>query len=251
MMRLLAILISLSPVILAAGQSGPVKKITLREAVFLAMQNNPSAKTENQKKALVAEVEGAYFYRVYQMCRYKTLQEQACLLQDMERVANLRYNAGDIDLLEKTGMISRIAEIRTEISMMDDDMAITGNKLKLLLYISEEPVPVDSILIMYALQKGDSSAETDSIARFVSDLNRENLEFELNKYFKKIRYFERTALAHAEILIEKNRVMYENEEIDYIDYTRYTDEGFRIRLEYLQTLNQYNQTAIQLEQYVN
>lgn len=249
-MRLFTIIILFAFYFPAAGQSGQVRKITLGEAVSDAILKNPSLKSDIEKKNHVAKVETAYFDQVYQICRYNTLKQQAYLFRDLERVADLRYNAGDIDLLEKTRMKSRIAEIRTDISMLDDDIAITSNKLKLLLASSEDIVPADSVLTMYAVQKGKTAlSASDSPENLSSDQKQENLEYELNRYFKKIQYFRETALGQADILFEINKIRYEQEEIDYTEYTLNLDEAFRIRLEFLQTLYTYNQIAIQLELY--
>ena len=247
--RYITALILLSPFIPGTGQSATVKKITLGEAVSEAILNNPSLTAGFQKKALVAEVENAYFNLVYQINRYTILQQEASLLHDIERVANLRFEAGDIDLLERSTMINRIAKIRTEISMLDDELAISGNKLKLLLLTSDDLLPADSVLTLYAIQKGTSPPGSDPSAPLLPDNKRETLEFELNKYFKKILYFQQVALARADILIGISQIRFEKEDIDYTEFVQNTEEGFLIRLEYMQTLNNYNQTAIQLELY--
>jgi cobalt-zinc-cadmium resistance protein CzcA len=76
-----------------------------------------------------------------------------------------------------------------------------------------------------------------------------NLEYELNNYFKKLQYFKQVGLDQADQLLELNRAKFEIEDIDYTEYTQKADEAFRIQLDYLETLNNYNQTAIQLEFY--
>jgi hypothetical protein len=249
-MRLSGILFLLALFFLNAGQHGTVKKITPEEAVSLAIRNNTSLKSYSQKKALVAEVENVLYTLVYQVNRYNILQKQAYLMRDLERVANLRFKEGDIDLLEKTGMISRFIEIKTAISMLSDDIAISGNKLKLLLLSKDDLLPVDSVLSMYTIQKGnDNSSGLDSSAQFVYEKKRENLEYALNSCFKKIQYFRQFALGKSDILLEVTTVRHEKEDIDYTEYTQGVDEAFQIQLDYLETLRNYNQIAIQLELY--
>jgi outer membrane protein TolC len=168
----------------------------------------------------------------------------------MATVADLRYEAGDIDLLEKNSMISRFAEVNTALSRMEDDLSISRNNLKILLLVQDELMPVDSILVMYALKKNARSASgLDSTGQFIHERKRENLEYELNNYFKSLQYFNRVGLSQADQLLEINRVKFDNEDIDYTEYTQKADEAFRIQLDYLETLNHYNQTAIQLEFY--
>jgi len=248
-MRLCATMVLLISLVPARGQIDTARRLTLEEALSLALLNNGQLDPDS-RKVLLAEVEGTYFNQLYQICCYNTLNEQAYLLRDIERVARLRYEAGDIDLLEKTMMISRLAEIRTTISMLDDDLAITTNRMKLLLLSSEEIFPADSILTLYELRKGIGSGFLpDSAAQRAFENKKENLEFELNKYFKKIQYFHQVALVEADVLLEKNRIRFEKEEIDYAEFVQRADGAYRIQMDYLETVNKYNQTAIQLELY--
>jgi heavy metal efflux system protein len=98
-------------------------------------------------------------------------------------------------------------------------------------------------------KNGRSVSSIDSTEQFIHERKQENLEYELNSYFKKLQYFNRVGLSKADQLLEINRAKFDNEDIDYTEYIQKADEAFRIRLDYLETLNQYNQTAIQLEFY--
>jgi cobalt-zinc-cadmium resistance protein CzcA len=103
---------------------------------------------------------------------------------------------------------------------------------------------------MYALKKNDRPVSgMDSTGQFIHERKRENLEYELNNYFKKLQFFNQVGLEQADQLIEINRTKFENEDIEYTEFIQKTDEAFQIRLDYLETLNNYNQTAIQLEFY--
>ena len=103
---------------------------------------------------------------------------------------------------------------------------------------------------MYALKKtGPPVSLMDSTGQFIHDRRKENLEYELNNYFKKLQYFNMVGLGQADQLLEINRAKFENEDIDYTEYTQKAAEAFQIQLDYLETLNNYNQTAIQLEFY--
>ena len=248
-MRPLIFIFLLCIFIITAGQTGHIKKISLTEAISLALRNNTDLKTGSEK-FIKNEVKKAYFNLLYQINRSKTLQMQADLTFDLERVANLRYDAGDIDLLEKSALISRFAEIKTSLAVMQDEMTLAGNQLKGLLFASDDLIPADSILSMYIIQKEDA-AFSGSDAGMTSDraIKTEELELELNQYFKQLQYFSKVALVHADLILEISRIRFEKEDIDYAEYTSGIDEAFQIRLEYLMTLNKYNQTAIELEFY--
>ena len=79
----------------------------------------------------------------------------------------------------------------------------------------------------------------------------ENLLFELNKHFKQIIFYKDHALLQAEQLIYTSKIQYEKEEIDYFEYIQGISTGLKLKMNYLETLNNYNQTAIQLEYYAN
>lgn len=249
-MRIFLISFLLIPLCLAQGQPSPEKKISLSDAISLALLNNTGLNSDAVKKVLVGNVEKTYFRLVYEKNKTTLLRQQASLMQNMPNVADLRYEAGDIDLLEKNSMISRFARVNTSLSGMEDDLSISRNNLKILLLVQDELMPADSELVMYALRKSERTVSgSDSTGVFIHERKKENLEFELNSYFKKLMYFNQVGLGQADQLLEINRTKFENEDIDYTEYVQKADEAFRIRLDYLETLNNYNQAAIQLEFY--
>ena len=77
----------------------------------------------------------------------------------------------------------------------------------------------------------------------------ENLLFELNKYFKQVEYYKDNALIQADELIHTTQLKFEKEEIDYFEYIQGISTGLQLKRDYLETVNNYNQTAIQLELY--
>jgi hypothetical protein len=249
-MRIFLILFLLIPLFLAEGQPSPEKKITLGDAISLALLNNNGPVNDEARKVLVGNVEKTYFQLVFEKNKTSIIQEEANLLQNMANVADLRYEAGDIDLLEKNSMLSRFADVNTSLSRMEDDLSVSRNNLKILLLVRDELIPVDSVLAMYAVKKNERPASgLDSTAQFIHERKRENLEYALNNYFKKLQYYNQVGLGQADQLLEINRAKFENEDIDYAEYTQKADEAFKIRLDYLETLNNYNQIAIQLEFY--
>jgi hypothetical protein len=248
--RILLISLFLIPFFVTEGQSSPEKKISLDDAISLAILNNPGMADEHDKKVLVGNVEKTWFQLLYEKNRSTVIQLQASLIQNLAHVADLRYEAGDIDLMEKNTLISQFADVNTSLSRMEDDMSISRNNLKILLLVKDDLMPRDSVLVMYALRKNEREANpSDSTERFIRERKQENLEYELNNYFKKLQYFDQVGLAEAKQLLQISRVKFENEEIDYTEYTQKAGEALRIQLDYLETLNNYNQTAIQLEFY--
>ena len=127
-------------------------------------------------------------------------------MQNLAVVADLRYEAGDIDLLEKNSMISLFADVNTSLSRMEDNLSISRNNLKMLLLVQDELMPADSDLVMYAFRKNEHPASgLDSTGHFIHERKRENLEYELNNYFKSLQYFNRVGLARADQLLRNQQ----------------------------------------------
>jgi hypothetical protein len=169
-MRVFLVLILLIPFPPAEGQPSPQKKITLGDAISLALLNNSGLNNDAAKKVLVGNVEKTYFQLVYEKNKTGIIQQEASLMQNVAHVADLRYEAGDIDLLEKNSLIAWFADVNTSLSRMEDDLSISRNNLKILLLVQDELMPVDSVLVMYALKKNErSDPGLDSTGRFVHE----------------------------------------------------------------------------------
>jgi cobalt-zinc-cadmium resistance protein CzcA len=87
--------------------------------------------------------------------------------------------------------------------------------------------------------------------KFMIEKSIENLLFELNKYFRQIRHYTQTALPQAEVLLNTAVLQLETEEIDYTNYLQSVSLAIQIKSDYYKAVNNYNQTAIQLEIYGN
>jgi cobalt-zinc-cadmium resistance protein CzcA len=84
---------------------------------------------------------------------------------------------------------------------------------------------------------------------FSTDKTIENLVAELTKYFRQIQYYDEYALKQADEIMRNARLQFEKENIEYLMYTQSISMALSIKKRYLETLNDYNQTAIQLEFY--
>jgi hypothetical protein len=88
------------------GQSDTVILLTPEKAIMLAARNNPTIRHDDQKKALKRDVRSAYFFWLYQISKMKVISEQLSLYYDVDRVATLRYLAGDINCKKKTRLFT-------------------------------------------------------------------------------------------------------------------------------------------------
>jgi cobalt-zinc-cadmium resistance protein CzcA len=67
------------------------------------------------------------------------------------------------------------------------------------------------------------------------------------KYDYSLNYYKNTALQQADLIIENAQKSYENGGIGYIEYFQSLTQGLNLKLNYLETLNGYNQSIINLE----
>lgn len=78
----------------------------------------------------------------------------------------------------------------------------------------------------------------------------DELIYRLDQIYEKIRFFNQDALGNADLLEKTVLLRSENEDIEFDELFRAMVRVSEIRQAYLETLNEYNQTAIQLEYYV-
>lgn len=105
------------------------------------------------KKAVTAQVKSAYYYWIYLYERLKILEEESTLSKDLTRFAELSYNIGEINLLEKTRSATRHAQVEMQYNSLLDDIVIASNKLKQLIYIQGDLVPDTTKLELYMIDK--------------------------------------------------------------------------------------------------
>lgn len=77
--------------------------------------------------------------------------------------------------------------------------------------------------------------------RFQQQLN------EVLKYRESLNYYKDQALPQAELIISSAQKSFDNDAIGYIEYFQNVDQGLKLKLNYLETLNGYNQAIIGLE----
>jgi len=74
---------------------------------------------------------------------------------------------------------------------------------------------------------------------------------QLQKDLELLRYYESTGLAQADAIIKSSNLAYRGGEINFAELTQYLTQATDIQRNYLDVLNQYNQSAIQLNFYLN
>lgn len=244
-MRLISAILLFLLVLKTTAQSDSMFIATVEDAVAVAIQKNPAIQTEPDRKALVRDIKSAWYRWLFQLNELNVFQEYLAELDDLDRIAALRYTEGDIELLEKSWFLNQLAEIRTKKALLNNDIAISRNILQQLVNTRDSIVPVSSGLSLYQVIKGPGKEPDPPVS--VNPLLLENMHLALENFFIKLQYYESVGLDHARLVFKINRAKYEAEEIDYLEFTRSLTEAFSIKTEYFETINNYNQTAIELE----
>jgi hypothetical protein len=250
--------------IVASGQSARINKISLDEALVLTYKNNPTATSDSARKKLSCDLKSAWHLLLYKINKQETLQAYQQLLGDLERVAVLHYQSGNIEYLEKSSFIRKLAEIKTTEVISENEIDMANNLIGQLLFTNEEFAPVDSALNMVQINKTRPYERSPGIGQTIDEKQDslvtrykefivlktiENKQMELDGIFMKLQYFYSWGLEYADTILRTSHAKYKAEDIDYLEYADKISEAFSIKLEYLETLNNYNQKAIMLEYY--
>lgn len=90
----------------------------------------------------------------------------------------------------------------------------------------------------------------------VADYERLSLTTSYNQAYQQIqkdlellRYYESTGLSQANAIIKSSNLAYRGGEINFAELSQYLTQAIDIQKNYLEVLNQYNQSAIQLNYY--
>jgi len=70
---------------------------------------------------------------------------------------------------------------------------------------------------------------------------------EYSKYNNSVEYYEKQAVPEADLIIEQAGKSYKAGAMDYLDYVLSLNRALDIKQNYLDALNNYNQTIINIE----
>lgn len=78
-------------------------------------------------------------------------------------------------------------------------------------------------------------------------LRIQNLQKQLQNYDQQLIYYEETAMKSSETLIKTAKLQFEKQDIEYFEFIQSISVALDINRAYLEQINRYNQTAIELE----
>jgi cobalt-zinc-cadmium resistance protein CzcA len=133
------------------------------------------------------------------------------------------------------------------------------------LYGIKNPYSGFSITVGIPLLGGSSYRNKIKAAEFEKDYQQTILDYErlsmntnyrqayqqLQKDSELLSYYESTGLEQAEAILKAANIAYRAGEISFAELTQFVTQSIDIQKNYLDVLNQYNQSAIQLNYYLN
>jgi len=232
------------------------RSVSLDEAIHTALTGNPDLKSDSIRKHIISEIKSNWNNWIFCINKTHALQDYLQSLSDLGRIAGLRYESGDIDLYESVSIQNKMAGIVTTLAISENDIRKYKNTVRQLIYSNSDIHPRDTSFKMYEIDKFSAykdlsiyDSSFNEYRKFVHDLDVENRQIALDNLFFRIQYYRSFGLDYAETIITTAKAKLRAEEIDYLEYADYISEAYQIRIDYLTVLNEYNESAIQLEYY--
>lgn len=281
------------------------------------------------EKELVAQTKIAFFKWIYLINYFKIKQEQVNLFKEFVRIAQLKYELGETNLLEQTLAETEYAASKNELLKVTEQLIIAENNLKQTMNAEGNFIPESDSLYIYQLPAGTDPNERFSnsiLLNYYENLySVENVKYNIERsaYFPEISagyfnqqidlaegftgwsiglrmpiwflpqnakvqsakiekekalnnfeyqkfnlqkeienlvihldqiqndliYYHESALKKAKLLKRTAQIQFEKEEIEYMEFLQSIKTAQEIDLAYLETLYNYNETAIKLEFY--
>ena len=244
-------LISIAVISIASVRSQEIVLSGLADALNIAHINLPDSTSDRYDY----NIKSAYFKWIYDHNSFKILNEKEVLYKNFMTISDLHFKSGEINLISKAMAETEYLKFESQYSNAQHDLMISKNNLKKLLFISYDILPENDSLGKYYLADDieeefvqDSSIQ--NYADFSVRNNYLNLVLLLKKYDKQLIYHMKL-LSLAKQLIAATRLRYDNEDIEYFQYIKIISNAIDFKLEYLKTLNLYNQTALKIEMYID
>src|SRR5512133_310698 len=189
-MRVILSILILLQAFLVSAQDAVKKSMTLNEVLIAGLSIPMQADSLRKQRSL--DIKSAWYEMLYGIQKLTLLEEFTVELYDMERIAELKYLSGDNDAYETSLLLGIYADAKTNTAIASNDIQIDQNLLNL--YACFQPVPADSSIDLYEIDKSFTfEASADSLNP-VYATTVANTKLKLDNLFWKIEYFRTYAL---------------------------------------------------------
>lgn len=143
---------------------------------------------EMVKKEITAEVKRAWAYYQYATHLCRLYREQSDLGDRLRSAGQLRYEQGDITLLERNMATTLAADQRTRLLQAEEELQLAARRLTWACYADQPVVPADSTLSLFLVET-DLSTSSDSYRQYFQSQASEKkamLRVEQSRFFPEL-----------------------------------------------------------------
>ena len=140
------------------------------------------------EKEVVAEVKRAWCYYLFARGQASLYREQSDLADRLQRAGEIRYQQGDITLLEKNMSSTLAADMRNKLFQANEELKIAANRLQWACYSDEAIVPVDlGVTLLPAPASDDVSGQVHlNYLQSLTDQKKTLLQIERSRFFPEL-----------------------------------------------------------------
>lgn len=142
------------------------------------------------EKEVVAEVKRAWAYYLY-ACNLRALyNDQNKLAGQLQRMGELRYQQGEITLLEKNMTTSMAVDMKNRLFQAQEEEKLALSRLNWVCYADRPLVPVDTALVQFPVDYQASSFSEVHLNYFQSQANeaKAQLNVERSRFFPELSF---------------------------------------------------------------
>lgn len=279
------------------------------------------------KKEITAEVKRAWAYYLYAVNLCALYREHNDWATRLQKAGTLRYEQGDITLLERNMATTLAADLRTRLMQAEEELQLAARRFTWTCYSNHPVIPSDTTLQLFPAETGMTLLSDDYLNYFNSQVDEKKaiLNVERSRFFpelslgyvrqkisplsglnswmvgvsfpvlffpqhsrikqakidtyvsrieadanirelgnkvdelkailrkqsESIRYYTTGALPEADALLESATVQFRESETDIMQFVQSLNVAREIRRGYIETVYQYNISALELELYTN
>jgi len=144
------------------------------------------------RKEVIAQTKIAWYKWIYLINQYKIKQEKASLYKEFMRIAQLKHELGESNLLEQIFAETEYASSKNKLLKQMEQLIIAENNLKQIMNLDGDFIPESDSLILYQLPAGTNPNErfsTSVLSEYYKGVyNIENVKYniERSRFFPEI-----------------------------------------------------------------
>ncbi len=143
---------------------------------------------EMVKKEITAEVKRAWVYYQYAYNLCSLYREQSKWATRLHEVGTLRYEQGDITLLEKNMATALSADIRTKLMQAEEELQLAARRFSWVCYADGPVVPADTALTLFPVESSEVKPATvyRNYFQSMADEKKAMLRVERSRFFPEL-----------------------------------------------------------------